>query len=111
MHIKSQAILILDKFLCDPVEMKVKDPTEDVEGYEELYDLSGYFTDESDDAVIAEEKGCDLQNRAAYRKNQSRVQRRLLATVTKVDFTMCKDHHGADDLEWLTLLKERLTKI
>ena len=108
---KSQAILILDKFLSNPVETKIEDPTEDVEGYEELYDLSGYFSDESDDTVIAEEKAVIHKNRAAYRKAQRRAQRRLLATVTKVDFTLCKDHHGADDLSWLSSLKERLESL
>ena len=54
---KHQAIAIMDKFLSDPVETEIDlNPTEDIEGYEELYDLSGYFSDESDDTVIAEEK-------------------------------------------------------
>lgn len=106
---KVLAMNILDKYLVDPepLEEKSFEPTEELEDFEEKYDLSGYWSDESNesyDTVIREEKNEIMRNRALYRKEEKRKFRLRQATITKVDFTLSENHTGAGDVQtWLGL--------
>ena len=74
---KTHAIFILDTFLKVPPVVPIRDPDDTIEGYEELYDLGGYFSDESDDTVIREEKAVIQRNIDEFRNKQLAEQEKL----------------------------------
>ena len=100
---KAQAIGILDRFLVDPepLDSAIFEPTEDLDDYEGKYDCRG-----TGRRIQRELRHCDerrtgrntTESGRLYRGAKAQVPTRL-ATVSKVDFSLCKHHDGASGVD------------